>query len=455
VNRRIAAAALLLGLAPLAPVTHAQEGGGAEAARITLVKAGRLLDVRTGRYLSNYGVLVEGERIKLVGPLAEVQARAPKGATVVDLGNATVLPGLIDSHSHLLSAMEGRLDITESVIVTLVQQGAVRRALLGAAMAREDLEAGITTVRNLGHSGTHGDAALRDAVNAGLLPGPRILASARKLTPPGGQTLAGIDPAMAEAILAQEFRTVSGAEDARRAVREVLFAGADVIKVVADDGNRALKLDELRAIVEEAHSRGVKVAAHATSAAAVRAAVEAGVDSVEHATEATDEVLLMMRERGTFLGATVWTPESIAHIFTSARAMSAKERADFEAFMARLVEPSSDVLRRAMKAGVKIAPGSDMWWRYPGRTRGQASLLMLTALRRAGMPAAAIIRAVTADAAELLGWQDRVGTVEAGKFADLVSISGDPLADIAELERVRFVMKGGAVVKNEFADCKK
>ena len=447
-------AALVLGLASFAIGARAQEGGDAAAAKVTLVKAGRLLDVRTGQYLSNYGVLVEGERIKFVGPLAEVQARAQKGAAVVDLGSATVLPGLIDSHSHLLSAMEGRLNITESVVVTLVQQGAVRRALLGAAMAREDLEAGITTVRNLGHSGTHGDVALRDAINAGLLPGPRIVAAARKLTPPGGQALAGVDPEMAESLIAQEYRTVSGAEDARRAVREVLFAGADLIKVVVDDGNRALRLDELRAIVEEAHSRGVKVAAHATSAAAVRAAVEAGVDSVEHATEATDEVLQLMRERGTFLGATVWTPEALAHVFTAARAMSPKERTDFEAFMARLVEPSSDVLRRAMKAGVKIAPGSDMWWRYPGKTRGQASLLMLTALRRAGMPAASIIRAVTADAAELLGWQDRVGTVEAGRFADLVAVSGDPLADISELERVRFVMKGGAVVRDEFAACK-
>lgn len=446
-------AALVLGLASFATAASAQEQGGDDA-KVTLVKAGRLLDVKTGQYLPNYGVLVEGERIKLVGPLAEVQARAPMGAAVIDLGNATVLPGLIDSHSHLLSAMEGRLNISENVVVTLVQQGAVRRALLGAAMAREDLEAGITTVRNLGHSGAHGDAALRDAVNAGLLPGPRILAAARKLTPPGGQTLAGVDPAMAESIIAQEFRPVSGAEDARRAVREVLFAGADVVKVVADDGNRALGADELRAIVEEAHSRGVKVAAHATGAAAVRAAVEAGVDSVEHATEATDEVLRMMRERGLFLGATVWTPEAIAHIFTSARAMTAKERAEFEAFMARLVEPSSALLRRAMKVGVKIAPGSDMWWRYPGRTRGQASLLMLTALGRAGMPAPAIVRAVTADAAELLGRQASVGTVEAGKFADLVAVAGDPLADVAELERVRFVMKGGAVVKNEFAACR-
>ena len=291
-NRKIVAFALCLML--LTAGARAQEGGDANAARVTLVKAGRLLDVRTGQYLSNYGVLVEGERIRLVGPLAEVQARAPKGAAVVDLGRATVLPGLIDSHSHLLSAMEGRLNISENVVVTLVQQGAVRRALLGAAMAREDLEAGITTVRNLGHSGVNGDAALRDAISAGLLLGPRILAAARKLTPPGGQALAGTDPEMAELIIAQEFRPVGGPEDARRAVREVLFAGADVIKIVADDGNRTLKLDEMKAVVEEAHSRGVKVAAHATSAAAVRAAVEAGVDSVEHATEATDEVLRMM-----------------------------------------------------------------------------------------------------------------------------------------------------------------
>lgn len=209
----------LLALILLSAATPAQDNSATKK-EVTLVRAGRLLDARAGVYLEDQGVLIEGERVKAVGAFKDVRSRARQDAALIDLSRMTVLPGLIDCHSHLLDAMEGRWRAGEAIILTITQLGPSRRALLGAAMAREMLEAGFTTVRNLGHSGVNGDAALRDAINAGWVVGPRILAATRKLTPPGGQAVA-IQSEGAEAIIAQEFLTISGPEEARRAVRSI------------------------------------------------------------------------------------------------------------------------------------------------------------------------------------------------------------------------------------------
>ena len=418
--------------------------------KTTLIKAGRVLDVKAGIYLLNQGVLVAGDRIKDVGSFDSVKARAPQDAVIIDLGQATLLPGLIDSHSHLLCSMEGRwYPDGEAVVMTITRVGQAKRALIGAANARDMLEAGFTAVRNVGHSGVNGDAALRDAINEGLVPGPRVQAACRKLTPVGGQVVE-LRSENAAAIIAEEFLTVGNVEEARRAVRQALADGADVIKVVVDDNNRILNSDEMRAIVEEAHRVKIKVAAHATTQAGVQAAIDGGVDSIEHAEEATEDQFKAMRDKGIFLDPTLLTAQSLRDIYLKSLYFSPEETTKFEKEIKAFIDLSKAKLQRALKAGVKIAAGSDMWMRYPGKKRGEATKVMFEAMVDAGLPQIETIRAATINAAELMGWQDRAGSVEAGKFADLIAVAGDPLKDVTELKRVRFVMKGGEVVKIEF-----
>ena len=445
----LAATVLAIVGATRVAVALADEAGHQSA--LILIKAGRLLDVRTGRYVENAAVLVDKDRIREAGPAAVVAGHAPKEVAVVDLGSAVLLPGLIDCHAHLLDAMQGRMSSRENLLSTVAQLGPARRALLGAAMAREDLDAGITTVRNVGHSGVDGDAALRDAIEAGWVTGPRIQAATRKLTPPGGQAVTGMTAAAA-AVIDTEFITISGVDEARRAVREDLHAGADVIKIVAHEGNRLLGPDEVRAIVEEAHRAHVKVAAHAWDDTAIGIVVDAGVDSVEHGDEISDANLRKMRDKGIFLVATDRTPQAWMDLFGKSLYATPEETAEFAQRAKGWSDKGADRLRRAMKAGVKIAFGTDMWHEFPGMKRGAASLLTLEAYRDAGMPPLQIIQTATVNAADLLGWQDRVGVLEAGRFADIIAVAGDPLREITELEHVIFVMKGGVVVRNDLAE---
>jgi len=323
-----------------------------------------------------------------------------------------------------------------------------KRALMGAQLAREDLESGITTVRNLGHSGIDGDTELRDAINAGRVPGPRILASGRKLIT-RGEYVQNLNPALADVILQQEFLLIDGTDRAREAVRQNEFQNVDVIKVSADEN---LTVPELAAVVEEAHRQHLKVAVHAVDTASIKTAIDAGADSIEHGNFVTDEQLTLMRDKGIFL---VLTPTFYNGFFLKITepsiVMSSTMHAEEAASVGRRNERYAQLVQRVLKSGVKFAAGSDMCWFYPGKTRGQASSATFVNLRQAGMSALDVIRAVTVNAAEMLGWGDRIGTIEPGKFADLVTVAGDPIADITELERVRFVMKGGQVVRNELA----
>ena len=423
------------------------------AAPVTLVKAERLLDPRTGNVLTPAFVLIEGDKVKQVGSSSQIGV--PSGAKIIDLGIATLLPGLIDSHTHLfldiivppeaeMARHENGL-FAPGMLLAMVESP-TKRAFLGAQMAREDLESGITTVRNLGHSGVDGDTELRDAINAGRVPGPRILASARKLITRGSY-VQNLNPVLAEAILQQEFLIIDGTDRAREAVRQDAFQNVDVIKVTADDN---LTVPELAAVVEEAHRRHLKVAVHAVDKTSIQTAIDAGADSIEHGNDSSDEQLRQMRDKGIFLDL---TPTAYGGFFLKIMeptiVLSAETRSSRVSSSARRDKQYKDFVQRVLKSGVKFAAGSDMCWFYPGNTRGQASTATFANLRDAGMPALDVIRAITIHAAEGLGWQDRIGTVEPGKFADLVAVSGDPLADITELERVRFVMKDGKVVRND------
>jgi imidazolonepropionase-like amidohydrolase len=388
--------------------------------------------------------LIEGERIKEVGPAATLEARGDKPGTVIDLGALTLLPGLIDCHAHLLANVKTGIRTNTNMLEMVVGQTASQRAYVGAQNAREALEDGITSVRNLGHSGYDGDAALRDAIEAGRVPGPRMQAATRKLTPPGGQAFT-LRPEVAKEIVELEFLPVNGVETARRAVREALFAKADIIKVVMDVEARVLATDEIKAIVEEARRGKVKVAAHATSSAGIQSAIDAGVDSIEHADDASDGMLQSMRDKKIFLGATHWPVEGLQDIYLPL-ARGDAQRAAFEAEIQDYHKASRARMARARKAGVRFVMASDMWFDYPGRTRGKGALRVLEGLQSEGVPQAEILRAATVNGADLMGWGDKLGALEAGKLADVIAVDGDPLADVSALQKVRFVMKGGRVV---------
>jgi imidazolonepropionase-like amidohydrolase len=399
-----------------------------------------MLDPKSGAIVRNSVVVVQGGNISAAGAGVAV----PNGARVIDLGDVCLLPGLIDAHTHLLQNYEGRLGGDDpNIVLTVATMSAARRALLGAAMGREDLDAGITTVRDLGNSGWNGDVALRDAINAGWVVGPRILASTRALAAAGGQ-FGGLAPE-AQSLVQQEYVVISGVEEARKAVRQAFYDGADVIKVIVNTGPRVVSLEELKVIVEEAKRVGKRVAAHAIGDPATRIAAEAGVNSIEHAYVVPDDVLKMMAEKGIYLVATDYPAEAYVDGFGDGvedRKVSLERARMFES-------RSRERLQRAVKAGVKLAFGSDEYYNMHGRTRGQASLLTLEAYQSDGLAPLEVIRTATVNAADLLGLGFRIGTIEQGKSADLIAVDGDPLKDGRELAKVQFVMKSGQVIRND------
>ena len=427
------------------------------SAATTLIKAGRLIDPRSGNLLSPVAVLIENGKIKEVGSPAQVQAHAPNDFKTIDLGSATLLPGLIDSHTHLFldivrppeaEAQRHENGTFAPGLLLAIVESPTKRALMAAHLAREDLESGITTVRNLGHSGIDGDTELRDAIKAGRVVGPRILASGRKLIT-RGDYLWNLNPALAEQILEQEFLLIEGADRAREAVRKNAFQNVDVIKVTADED---LTVPELATVTDEAHRKHLKVAVHAFEKTSIQTAIDAGADSIEHGNEATDAQLKQMRDKGIFFDLTPTNYDGFLRKLTEQIiVVTPALREAWESSAAGLKEPYQQLVARVLKSGVKFASGSDMCWFAAGKTRGEASTAVFVNLRKAGMPALDVIRAITSNAAEMLGWQDRIGSIEPGKFADLIAVAGDPIADITELERVQFVMKDGQVIRNDFA----
>lgn len=421
----------------------------------TLVKANRLLEPRSGNVLSPAAVLIVDGKIKEVGPPTQVQTHTPNDAKTIDLGGATLLPGLIDGHTHLFldvvrppqaeSQRHENGNFAPGLLLAIVESP-TKRALMGARLAREDLESGITTVRNLGHSGIDGDTELRDAIKAGHISGPRILASGRKIIT-RGDYLWNLNAALADAILDQEFLFIDGTDRAREAVRRNEFQDVDVIKVAADEN---LTVPELAAVIDEAHRRHLKVAVHAVDKTSIQTAIDAGADSIEHGNEATDAQVKQMRDKHIFFDLTPTNYDGFLRKGAEKMVLfSAASQAAFVNSVTHDKQQYDLLVQRVLKSGVKFSAGSDMCWFYPGKTRGEASTAVFVNLHQAGMPTLDVIRAITCNGAEMLGWQDRIGAVEPGKFADLIAVAGDPIADITELERVGFVMKDGQVIKNE------
>jgi imidazolonepropionase-like amidohydrolase len=399
-----------------------------------VVEAARLLDVRTGRYVENAAVWIEDGIIKDAGKAPDIKAHAPKDAREINLGRSTLLPGLIDCHTHITA----RIDETQGgYVVNLATKSQAFRALEGAYNARITLNAGFTTIRDVETEGAgYADVALRDAIAQGLVEGPRMKVATRGIAALGQYEPFGLSPELDTFPTGAQM--ISGVEDARRAVREQIGHGADLIKVYADWANPTLTVEEMRVIVEEAHKQNLKVAAHATTAEGIKNALIAGVDSIEHGTGANREDLEMMRAKGVFLVPTV----GLAYALSNPQmrdAMSPKQRQRREAFQKQM----KMVIQLAEELGVQMASGFDA---ESPQTQGKGAN-ELVGLTVVGMTPLQAIRAATVGASELIGWQDRIGAIEAGKLADLIAVDGDPLSDITTLERVKFVMKDGKVVK--------
>ena len=429
--------ALLLGI--VASSVHAQTPIDTG---ITLIHAGRVFDSEHAVFLSARDILV---RHGTIDSVAEHIA-APAGAKVVDLSRYSVLPGLIDSHTHLLYLENPSGDLTTQGASAVIMEGTPLRALHGAARARTFLAAGVTTVRDLGNSGRFGDMALRDAIRDGSVDGPRMIAAGPGLSPEGGQ-FPGLQSSY-RAIAEEEYRVVRGPEDAALGVRENVTYGADVIKIYSNNtpNNGSLSVDEMRAIVDEAHRLHAKVTAHATSDEAVWRAATAGVDGIEHAYQVADSTLSLMKQRGVFLVPTDLDSATVLRYASRSQGKFTAPPSQVPAILAG----QRDRLRRAMKIGVTIAAGSDNYLDM-GMPQGEAAKHNLFAYAEAGMPNVNVVQAATWNAARLLGLENRIGIVKPHAYADIIAVEGDPATDIHALERVRFVMKQGTTYLNKFS----
>jgi imidazolonepropionase-like amidohydrolase len=407
---------------------------------VTVIRAGTLIDGRSDTPQRDQVIVVSGKRIESVGPAATLQA--PQGARVIDLSQATVLPGLIDSHTHLF--LQGEVESEGGYDGQLLKRSIAYRTARATVAARRALEQGFTTLRDVETEGAgYGDVGLKQAIEEGHLPGPRVFASTRGISSTGGYPLEGYAP---EVVVPKGVQIVDGPVEARKAAREQLENGADWIKVymthrswVDDKGalvsQPTLTLEELKAIADEVHGWGKKVACHAYNGPGLRRALDGGCDSIEHGLELDDAAVAQMAKQGTWYCPTLavyyygWRPENTPE--------GRRDR--------KRVEVHGPSFQRAMKAGVKIVFGTDAGgfpWTDPlAQEFGRMVEL--------GMTPAAAIRSATSAAADMLGRAGDLGVITPGAYADIIAVRGDPLKDIGELGRVAFVMKDGAVFKDQ------
>ncbi len=409
---------------------------GAQEKSVTAVKAGKLVDVVTGKVLEKQVILIEGDRIKQVG--AEGSVAIPSSATVIDLSGATVMPGFIDCHTHITSQFE-------NYYADLFRKSPIDAAVAAHIFAKRTLEAGFTTVRDVG-SGEFVDVALKKAINSGKIVGPRLFVAGHGLSATGGHgDLSGFSPYLS---FDNFSGVVDGVDEIRKKIRWNIKYGADHTKFTATAGVLSeeesvgapqFSMEEMKTIVEETAMWGKKVAAHAHGAEGIKMAVRAGVASIEHGSLLDDEGIALMKQHGTYLVPTVIAGDAVEKygkqyglpekLIEKARTINAKKRESY---------------RKAIKAGVKIAFGTDAGV-FPHGMNGVEFKLLV----ELGMAPMQAIQSATAVAAELLGHSNELGSLQPGKYADLVAVTADPLKDISALEKVQFVMKGGVVYKNE------
>jgi len=423
--------AIILASLFLSAVATAQEPAGR-----VVVRAGRLLDVRGGTTLTDQAIVIEAGKIVSVGPFA--QAKRASGDRLIDLSTATVLPGLTDAHTHLTGNPQDAGP--QALGISLP-----RATLTGARNARVTLEAGFTTVRNVGAEG-YSDVALRDAIDAGDVPGPRMLVSG----PPLGITGGHCD----ENFLPYDFHfsaegVADGVEGVQHKVRETIKYGADLIKICATGGVLShgdnpqasqYTREEMKAIVADAHRLGRKVAAHAHGAQGILWASQAGVDSIEHGSYIDDAAIAEMKKDGTYLVPTLYLAD-----WFLAHAEQVHVPPEMIAKGKTVMAAARTNIAHAFASGVKVAFGTDAAV-YPHGLNAHEFAVMV----KLGLSPLQSIQAATTNAADLLGWSDKIGAVESGKWGDIIAVDGDPLHDVTTLEHVKFVMKGGELVKNEY-----
>jgi imidazolonepropionase-like amidohydrolase len=401
--------------------------------QITAIKCGKFFDGKNLKLEENVTILIQGNRISAVGKPVSI----PPGAKIIDLSGATVMPGLIDCHTHMF--LHGG-DYNDNLLKKSFQY----RAIWATVAARKALLAGFTTIRDIETEGAwYGDVALRDAINDGIVMGPRMQCATRALGITGGYSPYGFSP---EVQIPKGAQIADGVDELRQAVREQLANGADLIKIYIDHRRRGtpspdslsawptFSFEEIKMIVEEAANAGAKVAAHVYTSKAAQTAIKAGIASLEHGIYLDDATLKMMAEKNVY-----WVPTLMAYMqFMDDSTMSPGRR--------RLMQGTTDrhraTFQRGLKSPVKIAFGSDLDGNH--ENAGQEFVWMV----KYGMPPLVALRSATSVAAELLGWHDRVGSIEPGKLADVVAVGGDPTQDITEMAHVFFVMKDGVVYKS-------
>ncbi len=414
--------------------SHAQTTG------VVAIRAGRLFDSKSGKPAENQIILIEGDKISAVGPADKIQI--PAGAKEIDLSKATVLPGLIDGHTHVFGFGMDGIKPGGPPFASAVNDTREYRTLLALSNAEKDLRAGFTTLRDLmSHGGGYADVDIKKAINRGYFQGPRMQVSTMGLVATGEGILGS-----PEVSLPRNYQTVDSPWAARQAVREQIHYGADWIKLhsTADyefEPDGALRSDptftkeEVVAIVDEAHRHGKKAACHAFGGEGLRNCIEAGVDTIEHAIELDEATADLMKKKGIYLELTAYHYSMSDYTQRDAKATGGKYS------LQALREKSG---RLAIARGVKISFGTGVGPFPHGTQAAEFSYLV-----KYGMTPAQAIQAATTVAAEMMGWQDQIGSIEKGKFADIVAVSGDPLKDITELERITFVMKGGQVIRND------
>lgn len=406
---------------------------GETATDVIALRCGALFDGHGDSVRRNVVLVISGEKI------TSISENAPTGAQIIDLSHETCVPGLMDTHTHVL--LQG--DITAADYdQQLLKESTEYRTILATVNARRALDYGFTSIRDLETEGAgYADADVKKAINNGVIPGPRMQVATRALDVTGAYPLQGYAPNVP---VPHGVQIVDGADNARQAVREQISHGADWIKVYSDrsyhvreggvlDDIPTFTMDELRAIVDEAHRERHKVASHAMALFGVHNSVEAGVDSIEHGNYITEDDLKTMASRGIFYVPTIFVGEYVAQ----------GRAAEGAPVWVKMIQIHEDTFRRAMKAGVKIAFGTDAggfdWKVNPAKE--------FSSMVKFGMTPAQAIRSATSVAAELLGVKDSLGTLETGKLADIVAVPGDPLSDVSMMEKVDFVMKGGVVEK--------